>query len=234
MGQIIKKREIEYQKKKKKSLDIKTLEDFYINGTINDLMPVLNNQKDKVVHDMIEYAEKHIKPTKYDKDGNVVATKVDYNPIVISNTFFKSISPFGARVPLYNAEKLSILFDYYMELINEVNDKIGYFPPSLTGFCKMLGIALSTLKSYKNSTDLDLRYVAEKIYDQIGDENITLSQLGKTKERTTIFKLKSQNELVEKVNPNVNITYKEVVNTDRINDNLSKYKNLLNKKAKND
>ena len=88
MGQIIKKREIEYQKKKKKSLDIKTLEDFYINGTINDLIPVLNNQKDKVVHDMIDYAEKHIKPTKFDKDGKVVATKVEYNPIVISNTFF--------------------------------------------------------------------------------------------------------------------------------------------------
>ena len=38
--------------------------------------------------------------------------------------------------------------------------------------------------------------------------------------------------MVEKVQPNVNITYKEVINTDKIDSKLAKYKELLDKKDK--
>ena len=185
-----------------------------------------------MVDKMIEYAKENDKPVKFDKDGNAVAWAVDVKPVVINNYFFKSIVPFGVSVPLYNAEKLWMVYDYYMELISEVNYHIGDFPPTLTGFCKLAGITLYNLKEYKSSADLDLRTVAEKIYDEIGDNNLTMSQMGKTRERSTLFRLKSQNEMVEKSQPNVNITFKEVVNTDKINANLEKYKNLLDKKVK--
>ena len=58
------------------------------------------------------------------------------------------------------------------------------------------------------------------------------SQMGYTKERSTLFRLKAEHEMVEKVQPNVNITYKEVINTDKIDSKLAKYKELLDKKDK--
>lgn len=229
---IIKASEKKQEIIRKNINDLKKLEDFYINGTVEDLVPVLKMKQDELVTKMVEYAERNTKPVKWDKDGCVLREEVAYNPVVLSNTFFKTIVPFGARQPLYNAEKLCIVYDYYMYLITEVNDKIGSFPPTLTGFCKMAGITLSTLREYKNSPDLDMRNVVEKIYDQIGDETLTMSQLGVAKERSTLFRLKSQNEMVEKTTPNVNITYKEVINTDKMDSNLLKYRTLLDKKDK--
>lgn len=212
--------------------DIKKLEEFYINGTVNDIVPVLQAKKEALIADMIKYAEKNDKTVKWDKNGYPLENQIEVKPVVISNYFFKSIVPIGVAMPLYNAEKLWMVYEYYMELITEVNDRIGNFPPTLTGFCKLAGITLSALKDYKSSADLELRTVAEKIYDEIGDNNLTMSHIGATRERSTLFRLKSQNEMVEKQQPNVNITYKEVVNTDNINAKLEKYKNLLDKKEK--
>ena len=212
--------------------DIKKLEEFYVNGKVNDIVPVLQAKKEALIADMIKYASENDKPVKWDKEGDAVAWAVEVKPVVISNYFFKSIVPMGVVMPVYNAEKLWMVYEYYMELITEVNDRIGNFPPTLTGFCKLAGITLSALKEYKSAADLELRTVAYKIYDEIGDNNLTMSQIGATRERSTLFRLKSQNEMVEKQQPNVNITYKEVVNTDNINAKLEKYKNLLDKKEK--
>ena len=95
----------------------------------------------------------------------------------------------------------------------------------------MAGITLNTLRGYKNSIDLNMRVIAEKIYDQIGDENITMSQMGIVKERSTIFKMKSQNELVEKQQPKVSINITEQPDMDRINERLDKYKKYAKKKG---
>ena len=179
---------------------------------------------------MIDYASKHEKFI-YNKEGDIIDTYVEVKPIVISNYFFRSICPLHNKVPIYNAEKLGIVFEYYNYLISEINDKIGNYPPSLLSFCKLAGISYQTLREYRNSSDIEMRNVVEKIYDQLGDDNLTMSQMGQVREKSTIFKLKAQHEMVEKVQPNVNITYKEVVNTDRINANLEKYKDFIEKKG---
>ena len=131
---------------------------------------------------------------------------------------------------MYNAEKLGLVFDYYMYLISEVNDKIGNYPSSLTSFCKLAGITLNTLRSYRSSDDLNMRIIAEKIYDQVGDENITMSQMGITKERSTMFKLRSQNEITEAQRPTVSINFNEQINTEQIEDRIKKYQSLAAKK----
>ena len=77
-----------------------------------------------------------------------------------------------------------------------------------------------------------MRVIAEKIYDQIGDENVTMSQLGIVKERSTIFKMKSQNEMVEKQQPNVNINITEKPDLEKIEARLNKYRQFANKKNK--
>lgn len=212
---------------------LRELEQFYVTNKVENLAKNIEERKNELVKKMEEYVIKHEKPIKYDSDGVPTEYSVNSNPLVINNYFFKSIVPIGSQEPIYNAEKLSIVFDYYCDILAEVNDRIGDFPSSLTSFCKLAGITLNTLKSYKNSSDYSMRVIAEKIYDQIGDENITMAQLGRTREKTTIFKMKTQNELVEKSQPNVNINIKAPeVDLDRINERLEMYKNYTSKVKK--
>jgi hypothetical protein len=212
---------------------LRELEQFYVTNKVDDLMKNIETRKKEVIQKMEEYVIKHEKATEYDSDGFPSKYIVDSNPLVINNYFFKSIVPLGNQEPIYNAEKLAIVFDYYCDILAEVNDRIGDFPSSLTSFCKLAGITLNTLKSYKNSADYSMRVIAEKIYDQIGDENITMAQLGRAREKSTIFKMKAQNELIEKVQPNVNINIKAPeVDLDRINERLEMYKNYTSKVKK--
>lgn len=216
---------------KKNQNELRELEQFYTIGKVDSMLQNIEEKKEELVKDMIKYAKEHTKPVKWDSDGKPINFEVKINPLVINNYYFKSIIPIGSQEPAYNAEKLSMVFDYYCEILAEVNDKIGNFPPSLTSFCKMAGITLSTLRNYKNSNDYSMRVIVEKIYDQIGDENLTFSQMGIVKERSTIFRLKSQNEMVEKQQPNVNINITEKPDMERITARLNKYKDFANKKG---
>lgn len=209
--------------------NLRELEQFYTTNKIDNMFDTIEKKKEEIVKEMIKYQDEHIKELK-NKDGDVYDTYVQMNPLVINNYFFKPITPITSQEPMYNAEKLGMVFDYYCFLLSNVNDKIGYFPSSLTSFCKLAGITLNTLRGYKNSTDYSMRVVAEKIYDQIGDENITMSQMGIVKERSTIFKMKSQNEIVEKVQPNININITEKPDMDRIEERIGKYKQFAVKK----
>lgn len=226
------------QREKNKEIELKNtnklrdLEQFYVEGKVDDMLATIKEKKEQLVDDMIKYAESHKKPVKWNTDGDPIGEKIDLNPYVISNYFFKPITPLTGQEPMYNAEKLGMVFDYYCDLLAEVNDRIGKFPSSLTLFCKFAGITLNSLRQYRNSADYSMRVVAEKIYDQIGDENITMSQLGMVKERTTIFKMKAQNEIVEKEQPKVNINITEAPDMERINERINKYKAFANKKGK--
>jgi hypothetical protein len=212
--------------------ELRDLEQDFVNDKVANMMTAVEAKKDELVKEMVKYSKNNTVPCKWDKEGNPVAFKVKVNPLVINNYFFKPIIPITSQEPMYNAEKLGMVFDYYCDLLAEVNDKIGYFPSSLTSFCKLASITLNTLRSYRYGDDLNMRIVAEKIYDQISDENITLSQLGDVRERSTIFKLKSQNELVEKEQPKVSINITEKPDLDRIQERLNKYKYFANKKGK--
>lgn len=212
--------------------DVRDLEQFYVEGKVDNMLSTIQKKKEELVRDMISYADNHIQATKWDKEGDPIAYEVKINPLVINNYFFKPICPITSQEPIYNAEKLSMVFDYYCDILTEVNDKIGNYPSSLTSFCKMAGITMNTLRNYRNSEDYNMRVIAEKIYDQIGDENITMSQMGVVKERTTMFKMKSQNEMVEKVQPQQKINVNVDIDMNKINERLNKYKQFASKKDK--
>ena len=209
--------------------DVREVELQYINSELEKMNENIEEQKEKITEELIKFAESH-KIKKYDRFGNVINEVVEVKPIVISSYFFKSITPIEGVMPTYNAERLGLVFNYYLYILAEINDKIGNYPPSLTNFCKLAGITLSTLRNYRNSSDIHMRNVVEKIYDQIGDDNITMSQMGIVKERSTMFKLKSQNEVTEKPTPNININYTEVVDKSIANERINKYKNFLDVK----
>lgn len=211
--------------------EIRDLEQFYTTNKVDNMLEKIEEKKQEVVNEMIEYASNHKRPCKWNKDGDPVAWEINANPLVINQYFFKPIVSIGSIEPEYNAEKLSMVFDYYCYLVSEVNDKIGRFPSSLTSFCKLAGITSTCLKKYKNSSDLNMRIIAEKIYDQIGDTNITMSQLGMVSERTTIFKMKSQNEIFEKEQPKININIVETPDMEQIQGRIEKYKLFASKKG---
>lgn len=225
-----KEKNLEIQKTNQNKL--RDLEQMYVENKIDTMFQRIEERKEELVQDMIKYAEEHTKPVKWNKDGIPIGEKVEINPLVINNYFFKSIVPITSQEPEYNAEKLGMVFDYYCEILAEINDKIGNFPSSLTSFCKLAGITLATLRNYRNSSDYSLRVVAEKIYDQIGDENITMSQMGVVRERSTIFKMKAQNEIVEKEQPKVRINITEKPDMERITERINKYKMFASKKGK--
>lgn len=213
-------------------IKVKELEQEYIDDMIKKMPEYIEKQKEEIVKEIIQYAETHKKPLKYDKEGKPIGEKITLNPLVINNYFFKPITNLSCIEPIYSAEQLGLIYDYYCYVIAEINDKIGYFPTSLTSFCKLCSITLNTLRTYRNSTDYAMRVVVEKIYDQIGDENITMSQMGMVRERTTMFKMKSQNELVEKQQPNININITEKPDFEKIEERISKYKQFTSKKDK--
>lgn len=209
------------------------LEQFYSENKVDNMLERIEEEKERITKEMIEYANKHTEAVKWTRDGDIIAEEVKINPLVVSNYFFKPIISIGSVEPEYNAEKLALVFDYYCYLITEVNDKIGKFPSSLTSFCKLAGITLSTLRNYRNSADMNMRIIAEKIYDQIGDTNITMSQLGMLNEKTTIFKMKAQNEIFEKEQPKVHINIIEQPDLEQITNRINKYKNFATKKGNN-
>lgn len=233
------KQSMQYQKEQNKIEDnqlvITELEKFYVSNTVDNLNEIIENKKNTLVQELVTFAEEHTKPCKWDKDGCVLEQRVFTSPMVIQQYFFKSVNNIHSIIPEYNSEKLALIYDYYCWLIAEVNDKIGPYPSSLNSFCKLAGLTISQLKSIKNSSyDDKLRTVAEKIYDEIGDSNITMAQMGMVSEKSTIFKLKTQNEIVEKVQPNVNINITKQIDEDEadaILKRIGKYGNLVNKKS---
>lgn len=225
-------KEDNYEIQKQNQNELRELEQFYTEGKVDNMLATVQEKKDELVKDMIKYHDSHLKECKWDKEGNPVAWKVDINPLVINNYFFKPICPITSQEPIYNAEKLGMVFDYYCDILAEVNNQIGNYPSSLTSFCKLAGITFNTLRNYRNSDDYNMRVVAEKIYDQIGDENVTMSQMGVVRERSTIFKMKAQNEMVEKIQPQVKVNVNAEIDVDKIQERLDKYKKFASKKEK--
>lgn len=227
-----KNREENYHIQKQRQSELRDLEQFYSENKVDNMLTKIEAKKKEITQEIIEYAQTCKVPCKWNDEGDPIAWKMKVHPLVITNYFFKPITPIASVEPIYNAEKLSLVFDYYCDILAEVNDKIGDFPSSLTSFCKLAGITSATLRNYKNSDDLNMRIVAEKIYDQIGDVNITMSQMGIVRERSTIFKMKSQNEMVEKVQPNVNVNIIEPLDMESIQSRIAGYKRFATKKEK--
>ena len=185
----------------------------------------LEKIRDERIEWVKEYGARCLK-TKFDKYGNGT-DYYDTNPIVISEKVFKKVDKDTKGIILYSVEQLEELYELYRELVLAVNEYAGIFPTSLTTFCKLIGVTIDVLKQYKDTADIEMKKTIDMIYEEINDDNLFLSQLGQTNEKSTIFKLKSQNEMTEKRQPNVNISLKGVINQTKYDKTLEKYSHLL-------
>lgn len=209
---------------------VKDLEQSYVDDLVNNLDKYVEEEKEKICTKLKEYSVKN-KQDVFDRNGYKIDSLVLVKPTVINNYFFKSIVEINSIIPEYTADKLGLVYNYYCYVVSEINENIGNYPPSLVSFCKLAGLTQYTLSSLRNSSDISLRNVTNKIYDEIGDGNISMAQLGMVKEKSTQFKLRTQNEMVEKVTPNVNINITETVDKDVILSKIDKYSNLIKKKG---
>lgn len=211
----------------KNKTDLRTLEDMYVNDKIDNLPKLVEERKKQLTDEIEEYYDQ-CKTKKYTKDGNSYEI-VNISPIIIQRYFFKSINPIGNREPDYNAEKLAIVWDLYNEIILQINMKLGEYIPTITGFCTFAGITTATFKTYKKSNDIDLRTISEKINDSCYDANITLAQRGELKERSTIYRMKSEQEKAEKEQPVVHI-HSDSVDLNAIANRLQELKDFDKRK----
>lgn len=204
--------------KKENKEQLRELEKMYVDSTIDNLDRIVAERKEEIVKKIEEfYIETDNKPE--------IRT-----PYVINAYFFKSINPLTNHEPKYSAEKLGIVWDLYEEILAQVNIHVGRMMPNLSSFCRFAGITLSTFKAYKNSPDEGLRILVEKINDACFDTQVTMAQEGFVKERSTIYRMKSEQERVEKETPAIHI-HNDTVDVGSIVNRLKEIKQFNFKKS---
>ena len=204
--------------RKENKEQLRELEKMYVDSTIDNLDRIVAERKEELVTKLQQfYVDTQDKPEIR-------------SPYVISSYFFKSVNPMVSHEPKYSAEKLGIVWDLYGEILREVNINVGRMLPSLSSFCKFAGITLNTFKGYKNSPDEGLRTLVEKISDECFDTQVTMAQEGFIKERSTVYRMKSEQEKVEKETPAIHI-HQDTVDVGSIVNRLKEIKQFNYKKS---
>lgn len=121
--------------------------------------------------------------------------------IVISEVLFKSLSPYMGVAPKYNAEKMSIVFDLYREMITDINIKYKTLIPNKSHFCRFAGMSTDVYDDYLRSNDLNMVNVMKMIDDYFFDTQITSAQHKEIDGIPTMFRQKVEQKKVEAVAP---------------------------------
>ena len=195
---------------------------------INEFSFNIDKVKEENADKIDSYVLKHMKKVYF--KGEVIDEYVEVNPNIITNQFFKPIIPLTASIS-YNGEQLSMLYEYYNDLLLDINDYIGSFPTSLTLFCRLIGVTLDDFKLLREEGDETTKLVVQKIIDDIDDSNLAMAQTGSLKEKPTLFRLKAQNGMIEKVTPKVSVNIKANIDDNRIKGNILDYEEFLGKKG---
>lgn len=116
--------------------------------------------------------------------------------------------------PKYSNTELAMLFDYYKQFIEKINE-IQNFVPTKKNFCSFAGISSGQYDRWRQSDDSERAEIMQMIDDFITDLMLTASQNGEIKEITTIFRSKAEHGLIEAVAPIV-IEHKKETNINAI------------------
>lgn len=116
--------------------------------------------------------------------------------------------------PKYGNTELAILFDYYKQFIEKINEVQRYLPTK-KNFCSFAGISSVTYDNYKQSDDAERRELMQMIDDYITDIMLTSAQDGEVREISTIYRTKAEHGMVEAQAPVV-IQHKTEANLDEI------------------
>lgn len=165
-----------------------------------------------------------------DKVGNTLNVT---NPLKVSMVFFESITPVLNSETVYNSNQLSSVYDLYKYIVKQVNLEIMPYQPTLSNFAKFAGLTVEQLQEWRNSSNFGLHIVATRIFDESYDTNISLAQSGVLKSTPTLFRMKTENAVVEKQTPKVNVNVNvDNIDLDKINARLDYIKQYNEKSIK--
>jgi len=102
--------------------------------------------------------------------------------------------------PLYSAEELSILFEYYRNFISEIN-KITKYIPTKKNFCAFASISSATYENYLIEGDSERIEIMKMIDDYITDISLSSAQNREIDNVTTIYRSKAEHGMVEATAP---------------------------------
>lgn len=205
--------------------ELRRVEQGYVDKTISDFLEDLQEKKEKITNDILEYAQNEMKTT-YNDEGEPtgrelkMASGSKMNEYVINRLFFSSLNPLTSKEPKYNAEKLALVFDMYEHIVSMVNQNICQLLPSKSHFCRFAGITTSTYNGYKLSEDPDMQVVMGKIEDMLADIHLTMAEEDKLNTNAMKYRLNIEMDKRENYNPQV------VIKAD-VKD-LEDYKNRIN------
>ena len=203
-----------------KKNELINIENFYVNGKLDNLEEIVELKKNELVEKLNEFRMKD-----YDEKSLFKA-----NPYFISTYFFKTINPLTSIEPQYSPEKLAIVWDLYMYLIEQVNRNICVLQPTISHFCRFAGISVNTFKNYKTRGTMEMQTLTNKISDATFDSNILLAQNNVLKDRSTIMRVKVENEVQEKPQVRVNVNVNEEVDLEQIASRLHEISNFKHTK----
>lgn len=181
--------------------------------------------KDKV-NELVTNFANHFVETKYDRNGN--ETKIA-NPMAIKSWFFKIFEDKFENNPIYNIDQMNMFFFAFQYIIEQVNLYIVPFAPDIKDFCRMINITNEELINYRDNMGKEMKTIVEKLYDFCRDGNLSLAQNKIFNSNITTLKAKSELEIREKKEPNVNLNVSTKVPLELINDRLKAIRNFETK-----
>jgi len=187
MARKIRSEKIEREKAIREKMAIQLQEKPKNNNLPSVLLPEIYN---KVV-EVAKYIEENL-------NSNHGLTTTQIIPLIAK----KSIQEIATSnvSATYTPQELAIAFNYYVELIAEINKHTKFIPSKIT-FCQLLGISTTTYKNYL--LDKEKSEIMQIIDDYIANSVITSAQLGEIKEISSIFVNKSQHAWQEETTQNV-------------------------------
>jgi hypothetical protein len=226
--EVVNKKFLELEKKN----EVVALEKFCVSATLDNLDDLMLQKEQELVNKLQEYQKLMIVEIKNDYGEVIDTIRKDYNPYLVSTFFFKSINPLSNIEPQYSSEKLAAVWSLYMHFIEQVNINVGPFQPTLSHFAKFAGISTYTLKSYRNSADIQMQTIANKIFDETFDSNVLLAQNKILSNRSTELRVKVENEVQEKPQVKVNVNVNQEVDLNQISARLNEISNFSKAKSK--
>lgn len=184
----------------------------------------IDERKDKFDKDFREYVSKVNTDLNIDKHGNSNIKLKYKNPIVLNSTFLYPME-YSENKYNFTVSELEVLFKLYCYIISNINNEIGVFPPSLSSFCRFIDISTERFKMLKQDPDEEIRKIICKVEDYCYDMNVSLSQSGLAKERATTYRMKSEQEKMEKEQPHIFVRAKNI-NIGEMQDKIHRIKEL--------
>lgn len=208
---------------KQKENEIIKLEKAFVDYTIDDLKENFDKKMLEFANELEQFRKKYFSESKKRIKGSSV--------LVISDYFFK---PFGSYCmgtkPKYEYERLLVAFEYYREIVTKINVELYQFYPTLSHFCRFLGLSVSTWRNnYANNRDSRVSELVQVVEDWIFDTNMRLSEGHEIDNVTSIFRNKVELNKVEQQAPQT-VIVADNTSIEEIRDRLKAWTSFDNEK----